>query len=486
MWSMDEKILKKIIAVILGVYVIIVVATYLIANKEFNYQKVEGTTVSPKTVVGVLKKNEEIRQNFSCNDKYLEGISILPATYEKIADDKFKFSVLDDTGDCIAEKEVSGAEFGDVQEYTVEFDQMIELKKGETYTLVITELSDAANPSTFYYGDSINLARGEVTKEYTKTNSIYVNGNRLDAELYLKTKGVNPIWLGHHYWQVMGSIFLVIVLYLYYVMLCNKKNKKNTFISVVYSLQKYQFLINQLVKRDFKTKYKRSALGVCWSFLNPLLTMMVQYVVFSTLFSTGVANYPVYLLTGIVLFNFFNEACTLGLSSITGNASLITKVYVPKYIYPMARVLSSLINLGVSLIPLFMVSLVTGIYPKISFLLLIYPLICLTIFTMGISYLLSTLMVFFRDTQFIWNVLIMIWLYATPIFYTENIIPNSILGVYHCNPLYQFITFVRTVLIEGVSPAPMTYIYCFIGAVVPFLLSIYIFKKNQDKFIFSL
>ena len=483
---MNEKILKKISIIILSIYIIAVLLTYLIAHDEFNYQKVEGETVSPATVIGTLKKGEEIRQNFTCDEQYLEGISVLPATYEKKANDRIRFSILDDTGTCLATKEVDGSAFEDVHEYTLEFDQMVLVEKNKSYTLVITELSDADAPTTFFYGNSINLARGTITKEYNADNSVYVNNNRLDAELYLKTRGINVLWLGQHYWYMAAIGLIVIVAYLYYVVYCNKKNRKNAFLSVLYSLQKYSFLVCQLVKRDFKTKYKRSALGVCWSFLNPLLTMVVQYVVFSTLFSTGVANYPVYLLTGIVLFNFFNEACTLGLSSITGNASLITKVYVPKYIYPMARVLSSLINLGLSLIPLFIVTFITGIYPKPAFLLLIYPLICLTIFSMGVSYLLSTLMVFFRDTQFIWNVLIMIWLYATPIFYTENIIPASALKIYHCNPLYQFITFARTILINGVSPAPMAYVYCFICSVIPFLFSLYIFKKNQDKFIFSL
>ena len=117
---------------------------------------------------------------------------------------------------------------------------------------------------------------------------------------------------------------------------------------LIHAFSRYRFLIQQLVSRDFKTKYKRSVLGIVWSFLNPLLTMLVQYVVFSTLFKSSIPHYPAYLLSGIVLFNFFSETTTVGMTSITANAPLITKVYVPKYIYPLTRMLSSTINVALS------------------------------------------------------------------------------------------------------------------------------------------
>ena len=134
------------------------------------------------------------------------------------------------------------------------------------------------------------------------------------------------------------------------------KRGKNSSVAALCTLFcRYQFLLKQLVGRDFKTKYKRSVLGMAWSFMNPLLTMTVQYIVFSTLFKSNMANYPVYLLSGIVFFNFFSEAVSMGMTSITGNASLIKKVYMPKFVYPVARICSSLINLGLALIPLLLV-----------------------------------------------------------------------------------------------------------------------------------
>ena len=331
------------------------------------------------------------------------------------------------------------------------------------------------------------MAKGEISKSYDDSTRVYVNNEGLEGELCLSIDGMNTIWFGNYYWIIMGAIGILLIVYFVVSLNKRKSGKQTVVIAFLDSVSHYKFLISQLVKRDFKTKYKRSVLGVCWSFLNPLLMMLVQYVVFSTIFSSGVANYPVYLLSGIVMFNFFNECCAMGISAITSNSSLITKVYVPKYIYPLSRAMSSLVNLGFSLIPLLIVTFVTGLWPRPAFILLPFPIICMMIFSLGMSYFLSTSMVFFKDTQFIWNVLSTVWLYATPIFYTENIITSPILlKAFHCNPMYQFIYFVRSILIDGVSPSPQHYLYCILLSVVPFILGFWFFKKNEDKFIFNL
>lgn len=227
-------------------------------------------------------------------------------------------------------------------------------------------------------------------------------------------------------------------------------------------------------------------LGIVWSFLNPLLTMLVQYVVFSTIFKSDIPNFPVYLLTGIVLFNFFSEACSMGITSILGNASLITKVYVPKYIYPVTRVLSSGINMLFSLVPLLLMIFLTKTALTPAILLLPFALACLICFCTGMVLVLSAAMVFFRDTQFLWNVLSMIWMYATPIFYPESIIPARFLTIYKLNPLYHFIRFARTVIMDGVSPEPKAYLICFVFAVGSLIIGGLIFRKAQDKFVLYL
>ena len=167
--------------------------------------------------------------------------------------------------------------------------------------------------------------------------------------------------------------------------------------------------------------------------------MMVQYIVFSQLFRSNIENFPVYLLSGIVLFSFFTESVGQGLTAILANASLITKVYVPKYIYPVTKVVSSSINLFISLIPLMIVVLLTGQRITKAILLIPFPLICLLIFCIGMTFMLCTSEVFFRDTQYLWGVATLAWTYATPLFYPENIIPDRFKFIQTYNPMYHYI-----------------------------------------------
>ena len=223
-----------------------------------------------------------------------------------------------------------------------------------------------------------------------------------------------------------------------------------------------------------------------WSFLNPLLTMAVYLFVFSTIFKSNIEYFPAYLLTGIVMFNYFSESTSLGLNSIVGNRALITKVYMPKVIYPVSKVLSSAINLFISFIPMIIVLLITGVPIHKSFLLLPLAVAFLIAFCLGVTLILSTMTVFFRDTQFLWGILITIWNFLTPIFYPESIIPAAFRTLYHLNPLYQIIYFMRCVTIGGVSPTPVTYLYCFLVSAVPLLLGLLVFRRKQDRFVLYL
>ena len=268
----------------------------------------------------------------------------------------------------------------------------------------------------------------------------------------------------------------------------NKKSKGIPSVTLRFfdAVRRYKFLMQQLISRDFKAKYKRSILGVLWSFLNPLFMMMIYYIVFSTIFQSDSNNFPVYLIIGIVCFNFFSEATNMALHSIVGNASLITKVYMPKYIFPVSRVLSSTVNLLLSLVPLFLVLLYTKTQINIRFVLIVFGLISLIALSLGVGMILSSLMVFFRDTQFLWGVIITMLNFGTPIFYPENIIPENFMPLFKMNPLYHIIRFIRTVIIDGVSPEPKAYLFCIIASIIPLLLGMYIFKKTQDKFILNL
>lgn len=287
---------------------------------------------------------------------------------------------------------------------------------------------------------------------------------------------------GRYYWLWAVLFWAAVTIYIWFSFNREVRGKQTIGIYLKNVWRRYQFLIEQLVGRDFKTKYKRSMLGYLWSFLNPLMTSLVQYIVFSTLFKSTVPHFPAYLLTGVIFFNFFNDSVSQGLQAIVGNASLITKVYVPKWIYPVTKVGASTTNFLISLIPLFLVAFLTGCRPSFALLLLVYDIVCLLVFCIGFSLVLSSMNVFFRDTQYLWGIAVTILSYATPLFYPESIIPEKFARFIRMNPLYQYIKFARTCIIDGVSPTIDRYWYCLVSALVMLAIGSWIFKKNQDKF----
>ena len=292
-------------------------------------------------------------------------------------------------------------------------------------------------------------------------------------------------FFGQWYWLFAGVLLFLSIVYSVYAILKAKHNKYCFAVNVADKMIKYGYLLKQLVKRDFKTKYKRSFLGIIWSFLHPLLMMGTQYLVFSTLFGNdNIKCYPVYLLIGVIMFNFATESANTGLVSITSNANLINKVYVPKYIYTISKVISALINFALSLIPLIIIMLCLQIWPSPYHILIIFDFFLLYIFVLGLAMLLASIMVFFRDMQFIWGVVSLAWMYATPIFYSINNFKDRKIGIIiKCNPMYHYLTAARTILIDCTSPDLFTYLWCIICSVGMFAIGAIVFKKTQDKFV---
>lgn len=253
-----------------------------------------------------------------------------------------------------------------------------------------------------------------------------------------------------------------------------------------YTYKKYNFLLQQLVSRDFKVKYKRSVLGIFWSLLYPVLTMTVMALVFTNMFkfSTPGVNYLVYLMTGLVIFNYFSEASNLAMSSVVANFSLINKVYIPKYIFPLSKCIFVGINFLLTLIPLYAIIFITGTGINVYHLLLPFVFFCLFLFTIGFGLILATVSVFLRDMFYIYGVVITLWTYLTPIMYDISIIPASYQIIFKLNPLYWFIYFARDIILYNQVPGINVWIYCALFAIVFLLLGIFIFKKKQDKFIY--
>ena len=253
------------------------------------------------------------------------------------------------------------------------------------------------------------------------------------------------------------------------------------------SLRRNSFLLRQLVLRDFKVKYKRSVLGVAWSLLYPLLTTAVLALVFSNVFrfSTPDVSYVAYLLIGLTFFNYFSEASNLSMSTVVANASLIRKVYVPKYIFPLSKCLFVGMNFLLTLLPLYLVVLISGTGICWQHVLLPYSYLCLFLFTLGMGFLLAAAAVFLRDMFYIYGIVLSLWLYLTPVMYDESIITQPQLRfTLLLNPLRQFIDFARTVILYHATPSFLQFVSCAAAALFALLLGTAVFRRTQDKFIY--
>jgi len=484
---MDFKRSKRLMAIWAACYWILAVTIYLVAGQQFHYTAVTSDALSATTTVGELVDGMTITQRLIAPAESLTGFDLMAATYGRSNTGTLHAVFTNNAGEVVAAKDIDIATLPESKYFTIPLDSVAQVQAGDPLTLTLTTTGcKPGNAITIYCGDTIVAGRFDIVQSISETERYTVNGAPGTGRLCIKINGIRGLTFYRDYWLIIGGMFATFALLCLHWWRGAKDGRNNPLVAVCMLFTRYGFLIRQLVSRDFKTKYKRSALGMAWSFLNPLLTMSVQYVVFSTLFKSDVPNYPVYLLSGIVFFNFFSEAISMGMTSITGNASLIKKVYMPKYIYPVSRILSSLVNFALAIIPLLLVMLITGTAFTPALLLLIFDMLCLLGFVTGMSLLLTTAMTFFQDTQFLWGVVSMMWMYLTPLFYPESIIPAQFLTVYHMNPMYQYITFARICIIDGVSPEPMAYLWCILSSVVVLGLGILTFKRHQDKFVLYL
>lgn len=242
----------------------------------------------------------------------------------------------------------------------------------------------------------------------------------------------------------------------------------------------------ELVTRDIKTKYRRSILGVLWTLLNPLLMMLVLSVVFSHIFKFQVENYPLYILSGQVVFNFFSESTSSAMSSIINNAPLIKKVYIPKYLFTLSRVASSVVNVMASFCALIVVMVFSGIELNFTVLLLVVPMGILIIFSTGIGLLLATVAVKFRDIIHLYGVLITALTYLTPVIYPISILSAKIRFFVELNPLTGILNMFRNLMIYNTLPTVGQLLTSVTIAIGTFLLGLFVFYKNQDKFILNI
>lgn len=254
------------------------------------------------------------------------------------------------------------------------------------------------------------------------------------------------------------------------------------------NFKRYHFLLQQLVIRDFKKKYKRSALGVLWSILYPLLMMVVMYMVFSQMvrFSIPDVNYFAYFQVGFVIFNYFSEASTSAMVSLINNFVLMRKVYIPKYVFPLSQLLFMGTNFLFTLIPLAGVIILTGTIKHISMWYFLIPVILLFgfMFTLGFSLIISALSVFFRDILYIYRIVLTIWNYVTPVFYHISLIPERFQPLFKLNPLYAYINSVRDIILFGRCPETQDLVLVVGYGIFVLIAGAIVFRKTQDQFIY--
>ena len=252
----------------------------------------------------------------------------------------------------------------------------------------------------------------------------------------------------------------------------------------VANFKQYFPLLRELVVRDIKTKYRRSVLGVLWTLLNPLLMMVVMSIVFSHFFGKfNIENYPIYLLSGQVIFNFFSESTSMSMSSIINNAPLLKKVYVPKYMFILARTISSAVNLIASFLALIIVMLVLRVDFHFTAFLSVIPLLSIVILSIGIGLILATVAVRFRDLVHLYSVFLTALMYLTPIIYPVEFLPNWVSTIVKINPLTSILTMLRCFMLNGTMPDTLTICMTLIPSLVFLLIGGLVFWKNQDDFI---
>lgn len=241
-----------------------------------------------------------------------------------------------------------------------------------------------------------------------------------------------------------------------------------------------KFLLTQLVKKDLTSKYKDSVLGILWSFFNPLLTMLVFTAIFSMLFGKNIENYPVYYLSGRVAFGFFSSGTKGAMNSIRRNASLLKKIFVPKYMFAVSSVCYEFVNFLISFIILFVVMLLTGAPFHFTLVFAVIPIILLIVLVFGVGLILSICNTYFTDIGYLYNVFTLVLLYASAMFYPIEIVPAKVQVIFTLNPVYCAMSCFRQ-CVYGAMPDITMLLYLGVFALTTLGIGILLFKLYEKK-----
>lgn len=260
----------------------------------------------------------------------------------------------------------------------------------------------------------------------------------------------------------------------------------NLFTAPIQELLQYKALIQLIISRDLKVRYKRSVLGIAWTLLAPLMSMLVLWAVFTHALNVSIPYYATYLLSGIIVWNFFLQSSAAGAQSILGSVGLLKKIRLPRVIFPLTVVANNCVNFSFAFLALMLVMIFSRTPFHWTIFLAPLSLLPLILFSMGWAMMVSALSVFFRDLQYILDIALGALFYLTPILYAPSALPDNVRWIVSLNPLAKFIFLFRQVVYVGELPELQTYLVALATGGVVFLLGWIVFQRLQRKFIYWL
>src|SRR5258708_5338320 len=259
-------------------------------------------------------------------------------------------------------------------------------------------------------------------------------------------------------------------------------DKRNSVISRLRELLHYRDFIWNLIARDLKVRYKRSTIGFLWTMLNPLMTMGTMVIVFSTLFRTQVSHYPTYILSGLLTWNVFSQGSVAAMNSLLGNSGSLRKTYLPAAVFVVSGVGSALLNFVFALVPLIIFALIDGLSPTLSWVYLLVVLCQLAVLTVGVGLIMASVVVFYADVLEIYQVLLNLFFFLTPIMYPLSILPPELRTLEQVNPLFYIVSSFRTAVINGIFPPLDSVVVGSCFAVAFLVLGWVVFTRVERKF----
>lgn len=248
-----------------------------------------------------------------------------------------------------------------------------------------------------------------------------------------------------------------------------------------YKLRQYAFAIREMTGREIKRKYARSVLGIIWSVLNPLLSMVVISLVFSTMFRRSIQNFPIYYLTGQTFWTLFQTSTNAAMTALVDNKSLLLRAKLPKQVFMLSRIYTSLVNFAYTCIAYVLMLLVFKVPINPAMPLFLLAVLFMVLFSMGIGYALATAYVFFADIRYLYGVFLTFLMYLSALFYPVDMLPDAMQRVIEVNPVYVMIAFARSCVMDGIVPAPIEWLKAIIWSLGSLAVGLLIFKRNENK-----